>query len=164
MTPAETKVMRGTGGLALSALLLGCQWGVRTDFHRTDPGPWPVTGSAPPVYLYAADVPNLDWRSVGLIDSTVPAKCGIHGAMNAAAAKGREVGCHALVEHGAFVRVKSRRGKQFGALNAAVTLVQASGQRRIVVPPPPPSSGDSITIRFDCAVPAGRDITVVALP
>ncbi len=157
--------MRGEGALAMVAMLLGCQWGVRSAFHRTDPGFQPATGATPPVYLYAADVPTVAWRSVGLIDSTVPAKCGIRGAMNAAAAKGREVGCRALVEHTAFARMKLHRLRRAAFEAADITFVhQTNFARTVPVPPPPPSSGDSITIRFDCAVLADTETTVVASP
>ena len=104
--------------MAMAALsLASCHGGARATFHLSDPRFRPTPGATPRVYLPAdlAGVPRVPMRSVGLIEVTVPERGGIAAAAEAAAAKGRELGCWIVVEHGAFARLPARASLAHGA-------------------------------------------------
>lgn len=102
----QRRAMRTVLPLLLLPGLFGCA-GMNSSFHQTDPSfqPTPVSagGDSPAVYLNEKDVPKVAIRSVGII--TIVAWPGIstEELRQKAAAKGKELGCWAVVEHSAFV-------------------------------------------------------------
>lgn len=162
---ANRALLSVAGSAALAALVaVGCSAGVRSAFRPTDPTFTPRPGPVPRVYLYAADVPPVRLRSVGLIEVTVPAKSGISDAMEAAAAKGQEVGCWALIEHTAFAHMKAH-GSLGGHVRVGIILVHGSGpssQEQSRGKEAAPDEPDETT-RFDCVIQSQPAVTAEIL-
>jgi hypothetical protein len=132
------------------ASLASCGSSARPVFHASDPSFRPAPGARPPVYLPLdlADVPRVQMRSVGIIEVTVPARGGLEAAAELAAAKGRELGCWIVVEHGAFARLQARASLAFGA---RVLLAHGGGSHLPHAAPPARQ-----TAQFDCVLQAAH--------
>lgn len=140
--------------LIAAAVGFACGPGVETAFRRTDASFTPRMGRTPEVYLYSIEMPAARMRSVGVVAVSVPARSGIEGVVRAAAAKGREIGCWALVEQALFARMSARAGA--GGLHGAAPIPIHRGglpafrftHQRVVIPPPPDRS--VVAARFEC--------------
>ncbi len=88
-------------------------------------------------------------RSVGIVMVSVPARNGLEGVIHAAAAKGREIGCWALVEESLFAQLASRAaaGNEAGAAPVLVHQRRWVGQR---VGIPPPRDRSVVAAEFEC--------------
>ena len=141
------------GCVAASLLAIGCSVGTHSAFHQTQPRFSPRPGRAPRVYLHLAEVPDLPLRSVGVIWVSVPAGHGIKGVAEAAAARGRTVGCWALVERSIFSRLRSRQagGQEIRRMAILVQEIRPLVHRKVIVPPPADRS--VITAEFECVIP-----------
>ena len=97
------------GALLLLMGPLGCAE-LSTSFHQTDHAfrPTPARGGSPAVYMDPRDVPRVHMRSVGVITILAPAGVGSRALVRAAAAKGEELGCWAVVEHSVYLLVQGR--------------------------------------------------------
>lgn len=146
---------RATRSFLPLLLLFGCT-GTNSSFHQTDPSfrPAPVSagGDSPVVYLNEKDVPKIAIRSVGVV--TVAAWPGIstEELRQKAAAKGRELGCWAVIEHSAFLMLRLHPSAWTSESEATLILVHdghdggggggGDGGR----------SGSPSDWRFDCVV------------
>ena len=83
-------------------------------------------------------------RSVGLIEVSVRAGDGIEQALSVAAAKGGELGCWIVVEHGAFVVLQARRASD---LDGRALLAHGSPSHVPHIDVPAPK-----LVTFDCVV------------
>ncbi len=134
----------------VAVVVAACSSGIRSSFLATDPSFTPSPGATPMVYLDPSEVPRIPLRSVGIIEVTVPGSSGVSGAVEAAAAKGREIGCAMLVEHSVFDEVVSRaRGGGHGA-----TFVFAHGGGPEPAHHESSSDDGTLTAEFDCVVRA----------
>lgn len=132
-----------------SVLASGCGPGVHSAFRPTDRTFTPRRGQTPRVYLYSAEVPTVRMRTVGVVAVSVPARKGVEGVIDAAASKGREVGCWALVEESLFARLASRAA--MSDPRAAVVLVHQSSwfmSQKVFIPPPRDRS--VVAAHFEC--------------
>jgi len=134
-----------------SVVALGCGPYVESAFRPSDRTFTPRRGRTPPVYLYySSEVPTVRMRSVGIVAVSVPARSGLDGVIHAAAAKGRDVGCWALVEESLFAQLASRAlTSQVGALPILVHGGGFNGPRRVSIPPPRDRS--VVAAEFECA-------------
>lgn len=137
------------------AALVACSGSsVRAVFHPSDPSFRATPGTLPRAYLENEldAVPRVPMRSVGLIEVTVPASSGMHRVVEAAAEKGRELGCWILVERSAFATLQSSAALSFGA---RAYLAHGGGGGHGPVPPTGAQASDgSITAEFDCVMQA----------
>lgn len=96
--------------------LVGCAARAQTTFHPTDASFTARSRSSDPkVYLHAEDVPSGALRSVGIIEVR-----GIDAEVKAAA-KGRELGCWAVIDHAVFVKMQRVRTENAPLGNASDT-------------------------------------------
>lgn len=84
-------------------------------------------------------------RSVGFIQVTVPGDSGISRAIEVATAKGRDLGCWILIEHGAFATVQSSAPLDHGA-----SIILAHGPGLHIRGPVGPKG--KLTAKFDCVM------------
>lgn len=115
---------------ALTITTAGCS-GVQISFRRTDPSfvASPLEGAVTPrVYFFAEDVPKVPLRSVGIVEVSVPG--GHRDEMKAftdgAVAKGKELGCWALVRHTVYERIQ-KQARAWSERHYGVRLVHGSG-------------------------------------
>ena len=126
----QRRAMRPFLPVLLLTGLFGCT-GMNSSFHQTDPSfqPAPVFagGGSPAVYLNEKEVPRVPIRSVGII--TVAAWPGISAEelRQKAAAKGKELGCWAVIEHSAFLMLQVHPSAWMGESEAKVILVHDGG-------------------------------------
>lgn len=119
-------------GLCSSAFLLvgllGCS-GMSASFHQTDDTflPVPIAIGSPAVYFFPKEVPAAPMRSVGIITVVAPAATGSRELARLVAAKGKEVGCWALVEHSVFLLMQSRSTLWDVGPTAKIVLVHGGG-------------------------------------
>jgi hypothetical protein len=140
-----------TGALGALALA-GCSASVRVAFHPTDISFTPTPrDSEPNVYLARNEVPQVTLRSVGIIEITAP----LSEASKAAAAKGKELGCWALIEHSVFDRMQS--GSQMpretrSSRPAEANVLVAHGGIDHVRGDPTRRAKHSLVTQFDCVM------------
>ena len=142
-----------SGSVAACLLVIGCSVGTHSEFRQTQARFSPRPGRSPRVYLYLAEVPDLPLRSVGVIWVSVPARHGIKGVAEAAADRGRRVGCWALVERSIFSRLRSRQAGARGIRGMAILVQEIRPQSRSKVILPPPTDRSVITAEFECVIP-----------
>ena len=151
----QRRAMRPFLPLLLLTGLFGCT-GMNSSFHQTDPSfqPTPVSagGDSPAVYLNEKEVPRVAIRSVGII--TVVAWPGISNEelRQKAAAKGKELGCWAVVEHSAFLMLRLDTSAWMGESEATVILVHEGGGGGGGGGGHGGGSGSRSDRRFDCVV------------
>ena len=85
--------MRPPRWFLIALALSGC---VTTEFVSTDPSFRPQSHALPTVYI--DKLPPFPYRSVGIIEATIPDGHPLSEVMNAVATKGQEVGCDAVVD------------------------------------------------------------------
>lgn len=128
-------------------LALGCAGSASIAFHATDPSFVPSpSDSPPPVYVDREALPATAFRSVGIIDVKGP-----DGAAKAAA-KGKELGCAAVIDHRLFEQLhhqaQMRARSESTSRSQDMTLLAHGGLD--------PSSAKAVrppaSSRFDCVV------------
>lgn len=134
-----------------SVVASGCKPHVESAFRPTDLTFTPRRGHTPRVYLYSAEVPTVRMRTVGIVAVSVPARHGVEGVIHAAATKGREIGCWALVEESLFAQLASRAaaGDQTGAAPILVHNTTLLRRRRRTNAPIPPDRS-VVAAEFEC--------------
>lgn len=131
-----------------AVVLAACGGGITTSFRAIDPTfEARRSTQTPRVYLYRADVPEVPLRSVGLIVVSARASDGIDATIRAAAAKGQELGCWAVVDHDVFATM----GSGSGALRRGPYHVAHGGHSGGEELQPVPVSRPTTT-EFDCVV------------
>jgi hypothetical protein len=121
-----------------------CVTSKRVAFHPSDPAFTPAPGPSPAAYTSENidQVPNVPMRSVGIIEVSVRSDQ-LERAIELAVAKGRELGCWAVIEHDAF----ARRASQVW-LDSDVAIIRVHG-----MPPHADHKGPRTRIlNFDCVV------------
>lgn len=139
------------------AALLACAGSsVRAVFHPSDPSFRATPGALPRAYLENEldAVPRVPMRSVGLIEVTVPASSGMRRVVEAAAEKGRQLGCWILVEHSAFATLQSSAALPFGARAYLAHGGGGGGGHGPVAASGAQASDGAITGEFDCVMQA----------
>lgn len=106
---AMSRVAARNAVLVTTVAMMGCSGSIRATFQSTDPTFRPSPGPPPRIYLESNlhEVPETGFRSVGLIEVTVPESSGIQRMLDVAAKKGQELGCWILIEHSAFTSIES---------------------------------------------------------
>ncbi len=138
--------------LVVASISVACSAGIKSSFKPTDTSFVAAPGTSPPVYLYPADVPKLAWRSVGIIEVTIPGSSSLTDTIKAAAAKGKQVGCAALIEHSVFAHMKTESWYG-GPDGARLRLVHGGGASSSPQAAPSKSaSRPAETTRFDCVL------------
>lgn len=135
---------------AAATLIVGCSsTSVRSVFHPTDPRYVPARGARPRVYLESnlAEVPKAGFRSVGLIEVTVPESSGTQRAIEVAADKGGELGCWILIERSAFEALGPRTSLDHGA---TIYLAHGGGGGGGDTHGPANSSEGRLSAEFHC--------------
>lgn len=123
-------VMVSLCGVLGSLVLAGCSASVRVAFRATDASFRPsARASKPNVYLQRDEVPQVALRSVGIIEVTAAASEGAEVTIKAAA-KGKELGCWALVDHSVFEGMRGspmQRGRQSSGFDGTNALLAHAG-------------------------------------
>ncbi|MBA3395055.1 MAG: hypothetical protein H0T89_20580 [Deltaproteobacteria bacterium] len=128
-----------------------CAPNVRSVFRATDSTFSPNPGPTPRVYVESnlEEAPRSKMRSVGIIEITVPRSKGMEYAIKAAATKGGELGCWAVIEHGAFAKLQSQASLEFGA---SVELAHGAHGGAPALHPSSPAK--KLSAEFDCVMQA----------
>lgn len=116
------------GYLTMAMVTAGCS-GTRASFRPTDPSfvPSPLQGASLRVYFFKEEVPNVPMRSVGIVEVSVPGGDREERRItDAAAAKGKELGCWALIRHSVYSEMQKHASAWFGR-HSGVMLVHGSG-------------------------------------
>ncbi len=127
--------------LLLSAVA-ACSRSQRAVFRPSDPTFVPAAGDTPRAYTNSniAELPSVSVRSVGIIEVVVRTESEQRAAA-IAVDKGQQLGCWAVIEHAAFMRLQSR-------LVDGATIYLAHG-----APPPTGNAGPRERIvKFHCVV------------
>lgn len=108
--------------------LLGCSR-ITISFHPTDHSfqALPASEHSPVVYLDPGNVPSVPMRSVGLITIVGPWDFSDRELVQAAAAKGKELGCWAVIEHTVYLRLLHKHSFWDGEGTTLVIPVHGGG-------------------------------------
>jgi len=141
-------------GILGSLVLAGCSASVRVAFRTTDASFRPSPrASEPKVYLQRDEVPQVALRSVGIIEVTAAASESAEVTIKASA-KGKELGCWALVDHSLFDEMQrgsqTRGGTQSSGFSGTNALLAHGGMDhgRVQVSKP----ANPLVTLFDCVM------------